>query len=52
MGGDTVGEENVVGSSFTCHESMAYGADWIEGDVSASCSSYDRQAFILDANKM
>eukprot|EP00559_Dactyliosolen_fragilissimus_P000797 CAMPEP_0184869104 /NCGR_PEP_ID=MMETSP0580-20130426/32884_1 /TAXON_ID=1118495 /ORGANISM="Dactyliosolen fragilissimus" /LENGTH=527 /DNA_ID=CAMNT_0027370373 /DNA_START=110 /DNA_END=1690 /DNA_ORIENTATION=+ len=37
-------------SSFTEHESMAYGADWIlsknNNEVAASCSFYDRQGFI------
>ena len=40
-------------SSFTEHESMAYGADWIwfqsQGhtrEAAASCSFYDRNAFI------
>ena len=38
-------------SQFTAHESMAYGADWIsfgkcKEAVAASCSFYDRQAFL------
>jgi diphthamide biosynthesis protein 7 len=40
-------------SKFTAHESMAYGADWIcygqslaSCEAAASCSFYDRQAFI------
>ena len=36
-------------SKFTEHKSMAYGADWIsfdQCDVAASCSFYDRQAFL------
>ena len=38
-------------SQFTAHESMAYGADWIsfgkcQEAVAASCSFYDRQAFL------
>ena len=38
-------------SEFTEHESMAYGADWVWSrnfsmDVAASCSFYDRQAFL------
>lgn len=40
-------------SEFTAHESMAYGADWIcsgKCEVVASCSFYDRQAFIWDPN--
>lgn len=40
-------------SVFTAHESMAYGADWIcfgrsVHDAVASCSFYDRKAFIWD----
>ena len=40
-------------SVFTAHESMAYGADWIcpgrsVNDAVASCSFYDRKAFIWD----
>lgn len=36
---------------FTQHKSMAYGADWLfcsqtKNDAAASCSFYDRQAFI------
>ena len=35
---------------FVAHESMAYGADWIyldgQYEAAASCSFYDRQAFI------
>ena len=43
---------NVV-KEFTEHQSMAYGADWIHEengvyDAAASCSFYDRQAFIWD----
>ena len=37
---------------FIEHESMAYGADWIIGEnyeAAASCSFYDRAAFIWDA---
>lgn len=41
--------------SFTEHKSMAYGADWIWfndqselREVAASCSFYDRQAFLWD----
>jgi len=40
-------------SQFTAHESMAYGADWISSskyEVVASCSFYDRQAFIWNPN--
>lgn len=39
-------------SSFTEHQSMAYGADWIwfreenSNEAAASCSFYDRQAFV------
>jgi len=33
---------------FTDHESMAYGADWLCNHAAASCSFYDRQAFIWD----
>jgi diphthamide biosynthesis protein 7 len=41
-------------SKFTAHESMAYGADWIsfgtpELEAAASCSFYDRKAFIWDS---
>ena len=41
-------------SKFTAHESMAYGADWVWSGHSscaaaASCSFYDRQAFIWGA---
>ena len=40
---------NVV-KSFTAHESMAYGADWVRDNENsykiASCSFYDHQAFI------
>lgn len=39
---------------FTCHESMAYGADWFpkkDGTtVAASCSFYDCQAFLWNIN--
>jgi diphthamide biosynthesis protein 7 len=41
-----------VVSTFTEHKSMAYGADWIwfdgqnEAEAAASCSFYDRQAFL------
>ena len=43
---------NII-KEFTEHKSMAYGADWIyeeNGDfeAAASCSFYDRQAFIWD----
>jgi len=46
-------EEAEILSEFTAHESMAYGADWIsfgssELEASASCSFYDRKAFIWD----
>ena len=44
-----------VVSSFTEHKSMAYGADWIwfnnrteSREAAASCSFYDRQAFLWD----
>ena len=37
-------------SKFTAHESMAYGADWVwvshSNCAAASCSFYDRQAFL------
>ena len=40
-----------VTEEFTAHDSMAYGADWIycenqSFEAAASCSFYDRQAFI------
>lgn len=35
-------------SKFTEHKSMAYGADWVYDEVAASCSFYDRQAFLWD----
>jgi len=40
-------------SEFTAHESMAYGADWVSfgqssREAAASCSFYDRQAFMWD----
>lgn len=45
---------NII-SSFTEHKSMAYGSDWIcfqsQGrtrEAAASCSFYDRKAFIWD----
>ncbi len=45
-------EEAEILSEFTAHESMAYGADWIsfssELEAAASCSFYDRKAFIWD----
>jgi diphthamide biosynthesis protein 7 len=46
-------EEADVLSEFTAHESMAYGADWIsfgspELEAAASCSFYDRKAFIWE----
>ena len=47
LGGDD-GDVEII-SQFTAHESMAYGADWISSDkceIVASCSFYDRQAFI------
>ena len=41
--------------SFTAHESMCYGADWIclsnTCETAASCSFYDRQAFIWEPDK-
>ena len=51
LGGDD-GDVEIL-SQFTAHESMAYGADWISSDnceVVASCSFYDRQAFIWNPN--
>ena len=46
-------KEAAILSKFTAHESMAYGADWIsfglpEHEAAASCSFYDRKAFIWD----
>jgi len=43
---------NIV-KEFTEHKSMAYGADWVCGknvgiEAAASCSFYDRQAFIWE----
>jgi len=44
----------VVLSEFTAHESMAYAADWLCFDdlccdeAAASCSFYDRKAFLWD----
>jgi diphthamide biosynthesis protein 7 len=40
-------------SEFSAHDSMAYGADWLCFDpfcdeVAASCSFYDRKAFVWD----
>lgn len=55
LGGYAGEEEELpasVLSEFNAHESMAYGADWIwfgddsKGEAAASCSFYDRQAFI------
>ncbi len=41
-----------ITKDFTGHKSMAYGADWLHGhnhiEAAASCSFYDRQAFIWD----
>ena len=51
LGGDD-GDVEIL-SQFTAHESMAYGADWISSDkceIVASCSFYDRQAFIWNPN--
>lgn len=51
----TDGDYNIDASitkEFTEHESMAYGADWIIGEnyeAAASCSFYDRAAFIWNA---
>mmetsp|Transcript_23073 Transcript_23073/g.38005 ORF Transcript_23073/g.38005 Transcript_23073/m.38005 type:complete len:427 (-) Transcript_23073:426-1706(-) len=50
----TIEEADVI-SEFTAHESMAYGADWIsfgtsELEAAASCSFYDRKAFIWDSS--
>ena len=50
----TIEEADVI-SEFTAHESMAYGADWIfvpnAGlEAAASCSFYDRKAFIWDSS--
>ena len=48
----------IVMKEFTEHDSMAYGADWLVHDqpdddyfleVAASCSFYDRAAFLWDA---
>lgn len=50
---ENVGSVEIV-SKFTAHESMAYGADWVwshnssSGEVAASCSFYDRHAFLWD----
>lgn len=49
---DTECEMNIV-KEFTDHKSMAYGADWVYGEngdfeAAASCSFYDRQAFMWD----
>ena len=59
MSGDACQEERDVQeadilSKFTAHESMAYGADWIafgspKQEAVASCSFYDRKAFIWDS---
>ncbi|KAL9189625.1 hypothetical protein ACHAXT_009300 [Thalassiosira profunda] len=53
--GSTEREEHAVQmlTEFTAHESMAYGADWLwfgapTSDAVASCSFYDRQAFLWD----
>ena len=40
-----------ITAEFTEHKSMAYGADWLyhatdQTEAAASCSFYDRQAFI------
>ena len=51
---DKRGDDEVkVLSKFTAHESMAYGSDWLWFGQStiesvASCSFYDRQAFLWD----
>eukprot|EP00580_Thalassiosira_gravida_P012270 CAMPEP_0201632608 /NCGR_PEP_ID=MMETSP0493-20130528/6201_1 /ASSEMBLY_ACC=CAM_ASM_000838 /TAXON_ID=420259 /ORGANISM="Thalassiosira gravida, Strain GMp14c1" /LENGTH=486 /DNA_ID=CAMNT_0048104167 /DNA_START=25 /DNA_END=1482 /DNA_ORIENTATION=- len=51
---ENMGDAEIL-SKFTAHESMAYGADWIWFDQSscegaASCSFYDRQAFIWNSS--
>ena len=52
-GGDVYAGGEVL-SEFTAHESMAYGADWLcfdtpsREEVAASCSFYDRRAFLWD----
>ncbi len=33
-------------AEFREHDSMAYGADWVENDTCASCSFYDRKVFV------
>jgi len=46
------GLEASVVKEFTEHESMAYGADWLlygKSEAAASCSFYDRQAFIWES---
>ena len=50
---NSMAEEAEIISEFTAHKSMAYGADWIsfgapEFEAAASCSFYDRKAFIWD----
>lgn len=37
-----------IAKSFTLHESMAYGADWLTNNIAASCSFYDQQAFMWE----
>lgn len=53
----TIIDDARVVSSFTAHESMAYGSDWLwfgsnANDSVASCSFYDRQAFIWNPYPM
>lgn len=47
----TISDDARVIAEFTAHESMAYGSDWLwfgpsVNDSVASCSFYDRQAFM------